>query len=164
MIESVTGLGGMYQTSARAWSVQSWRPSSWRTSVPQHGIRLEQAGRRDRQTEGLGRREIDDQREVPRRLDRPLGGLGPLQALVHVGCGAPPEVTTPGPIGHKAPGLHAGGVLQQRPTGTPGGDGARGREQCEVRPDRRDLLATPGRGTLAQMEAGHTPEDTVATR
>jgi len=49
----------MYQTSARAWSVQSWRPSSWRTSAPQHGIRLEQAGRRDRQTEGLGRRALD---------------------------------------------------------------------------------------------------------
>ena len=43
----------------------------------------------DRQPEGLGRPEVDDQLELGRLLDGQLAGLGALEDLVDVGRGAP---------------------------------------------------------------------------
>ena len=52
-----------------------------------HLIRPLQKRRRDRQAEGLGGLEVDDQLELRRLLDGQLGGLGALENLVHEGCG-----------------------------------------------------------------------------
>ena len=55
-------------------------------------IRPLQQRRRDRQAEGLGGLEVDDQLELRRLLDGQVGGLGAFQDLVHVERGAPEEI------------------------------------------------------------------------
>src|SRR5713101_6927850 len=76
-------------------------PFSWMN----HLIRPPQHRRRDRQAEGLGRLEVDDQLELRRLLDGQVGGLAAFQNLVHVSGGAPIIISKVRSIGHKAPGI-----------------------------------------------------------
>jgi hypothetical protein len=64
-----------------------------------------QKRRRDRQPEGLGRLQVDHQLVLGRLLDREVAGLGALEDLVHVGGGAPKQISKVRSIGHKAPGI-----------------------------------------------------------
>src|SRR5713101_4410501 len=68
-------------------------------------IRPPQQRRRDPQPEGLGGLEVDDQLELRRLLDGQVGGLGAFENLVHVGRGAPKQISSVRSIGHKAPGI-----------------------------------------------------------
>src|SRR6202795_1982260 len=65
---------------------------------PQHRLREGQA-------EGPGGLEVDDQLELRRLLDGQVAGLGALENLVHVGRGAPKQISKVRSIGHKAPGI-----------------------------------------------------------
>src|SRR5439155_574518 len=47
----------------------------------------------NREPEGLGGLEVDDQLELRRLLDGEVAGLGALEDFVHVGGGAPPHVS-----------------------------------------------------------------------
>src|SRR5262245_29278732 len=56
---------------------------------------------RDRQVDGLGSLEVDDQLELRRLLDGQVGGLGALEDLVDEGRGAPILISMDTSIGHK---------------------------------------------------------------
>src|SRR6266542_1690126 len=66
---------------------------------PQHGLR-------DRQAEGLGGLEVDDQFELRRLGDGQISGLGAIENLIDVGGGAPEHVRDAGSIGHEAAGVY----------------------------------------------------------
>src|SRR5713101_7270832 len=68
-------------------------------------IRPPQQRWRDRQAEGLGGLEVDDQLELRRLLDGQVGGLGALEDLVDVGRGPPKHISKVRSIGHEAPGI-----------------------------------------------------------
>src|SRR2546425_8792175 len=70
-------------------------------------VRPPQHRRRDRQAERLRRLEVDDQLELRWLLDGQIAGLRTLENLVHVGRGAPEQVSTVRSIGHQAPGIHS---------------------------------------------------------
>src|SRR5260370_851589 len=70
-----------------------------------HLIRPLQERLGDRQAEGLGGLEVDDQLELGRLFDGKIAGLGSFEDLVHVGRGTPELVRNVRPIGHEAPGL-----------------------------------------------------------
>src|SRR5215831_10295479 len=53
----------------------------------------------------LGGLKIDNQLELGGLLDGQVGGLGALEDLVHVGSGAPSQISAVHSIGHKAPGI-----------------------------------------------------------
>src|SRR5207244_3091731 len=74
-------------------------PFSWMD----HLVRPLHQRRRDRQPEGLGGLEVDDQVELGRLLHGQVGGLGALEDLVHVGRGASEQISNVRSIGHKAP-------------------------------------------------------------
>src|SRR5262252_10945840 len=59
-------------------------------------IRPLQHRRRERQAEGLGGLEVDDELELRGLLDRQVGGLGPLEDLVHIDRGAAEQVVEAG--------------------------------------------------------------------
>src|SRR6266567_3758733 len=60
---------------------------------------------RDRQPEGLGGLEVDDELELAGLLDRQVGGLRALEDLVHESSRAPLQVEIVCAIGHKTAGL-----------------------------------------------------------
>src|SRR5438445_10264822 len=68
-----------------------------------HLIRPLQERRRDRQAEGLGGLEIEEQFEFGGLLKGKVGGLDTLQDLVDVGGGASVQFTMVGGIGHQSP-------------------------------------------------------------
>ena len=67
-----------------------------------HLVRPRQHRRRDRQPEGLGGLEVDDQLELGRLLDGQIPGLRTLENLVHVGGGTARQVGQIWPIGDEA--------------------------------------------------------------
>src|SRR5258706_13472358 len=67
-----------------------------------HLIRPEQERFRDGQAEGLGGLEIDDQLELRGLLHGEIGGLGPLEDLVHEVGGALVHPWIARPEGHQA--------------------------------------------------------------
>src|SRR3979409_1016370 len=69
-------------------------------------VRPAQQGVWDREAEGLGRLEVDDQLELRWLLDGKVAGLGAFENLVHVGSGAPKQISKVRSIGHQAPGIH----------------------------------------------------------
>src|SRR5262245_59542010 len=71
-----------------------------------HLIRPRQQGGRDRQAEGLGGFEVDDEFELCWLLDGKIGGLGPLQDLVHIASGAAEQIGQAWPVRHKSTILH----------------------------------------------------------
>src|SRR5260370_25134675 len=85
-------------------------------SVPllDHLIRPLQERRRDRQAEGLGGLEVDDQLELGGLLDREVGGSGPLEDLVNVLGGATIQVQHISAIGYEASRIHIGSELVNR--------------------------------------------------
>src|SRR5713226_249385 len=70
-----------------------------------HLIRPLQERLGDRQAEGLGGLEVDDQLELGRLFDGKIAGLGSFEDLVHVGRGTPELVRNVRPIGNEARGL-----------------------------------------------------------
>src|SRR5215211_6858674 len=52
-----------------------------------HLVRLEEKARRNREAEGLGSLEVDDQLELHRLLHGEVPRVSPLQDLVHIGSG-----------------------------------------------------------------------------
>ena len=60
----------------------------------------------NRQTDLLGRLEIDHQLEFRRLLDRKIGRLGSLQDFVHVIGDAPVAVREVRPVGHESTGIY----------------------------------------------------------
>src|SRR5215510_5822345 len=70
--------------------------------------------RRDRQTERLSGLEVDHQLELRRLLDGQVAGVGTLQNLVHVGSGAPRQVSKVRSIGHQAPDIDILAVWEHR--------------------------------------------------
>ena len=71
--------GGFQPRAARPGSPDS-------PSLLDHLIRPLQERRRDRQPEGLGGLEVDDQLELRRLLHGQVGGLGTFQNLVYIEC------------------------------------------------------------------------------
>src|SRR5215510_9885731 len=69
-------------------------------------VRARVQRRRDRQPKCLGDLDVNDQLELSRLLDGQVGGLGPLQDLVHVRGAAPVEIEKARPVRHETPGLH----------------------------------------------------------
>src|ERR1700730_13006876 len=67
-----------------------------------HLISPLQERRRDRQTEGLGGLQVDDQLVLRRPLDGKVTGLRTLQDLVHIDGGATIERQRVRPVGQKA--------------------------------------------------------------
>src|SRR5262245_24675048 len=65
-------------------------------------VRPRQHRRRNRQAEGFGGLEIDDQLELCRLLDREIAGLGPLEDLVDIDGGASGLLEEVRYIGHQA--------------------------------------------------------------
>src|SRR6266481_5492443 len=70
-----------------------------------HGVRPPKYRLRDRQAEGLGGLEVDDQLELRRLLDGQVRGVGAFEDLVDVGRGAAIQISIVRSIGHKAPGI-----------------------------------------------------------
>jgi len=70
---------------------------------PDDLIRLEQDGRGNREAEALGRLEVDHQLECGGLFDGQVGGLGPLQELIHIGGGAMKVGGEAWPIGEEPP-------------------------------------------------------------
>jgi hypothetical protein len=66
-------------------------------------IRQDKEGRRNRDPEGLGSLEVEDQLKPHGLLHGQVGGLGSLLDLVHIGGGAPKQVDKARPIGHEPP-------------------------------------------------------------
>src|SRR5215831_1985512 len=85
-------------------------------SLLDHLVRLQQHARRDREPEGLGRLQVEDELKLHRLLDGQVGGLGAFEELVHIGSGAAEEVTYAWSIGHQtvghSPGPSAGYARQ----------------------------------------------------
>src|SRR5882724_5141305 len=95
-------------SSRRSCVLTHWPPprgAADRHRLLDHLIRPRQQRRRDRQAEGLGGLEVDDQLELRRLLDGQIARLGALENLVHVGRGAPKQISKVRSIGHKAPGI-----------------------------------------------------------
>src|SRR5258707_15389820 len=65
-------------------------------------IRPQQERLWDRQAEGLGGLEVDDQLELGGLLDGQVAYLGTLEDPVDVGRRAPEEIGHIGPVGHEA--------------------------------------------------------------
>ena len=63
-------------------------------------VRAREQRRRDRQPERLGDPDVNDQLELSRLLDGEVGGLCPLQDLVHEGGSPPEEEDAARPVGH----------------------------------------------------------------
>ncbi len=57
-------------------------------ALPNHLIRPHQNVRRNRQADLLGGFKIDHQLKLGRLLNRQIGGLGSLENLVNIDCGA----------------------------------------------------------------------------
>src|SRR6266568_5872315 len=68
-------------------------------------VRPLQQGLRDRQAEGLGGLEVDDQLNLRRLLHGDVGGLGALEDLVHDARRTPVHGDEAALIGHEAPSL-----------------------------------------------------------
>src|SRR5437660_11305216 len=68
-------------------------------------IRPEQERLRNRQPEGLGGFEVDDQLELLRPLDRQLGGLRTVQDLRNEDARPAKGLSETGPVGQQAAGL-----------------------------------------------------------
>src|SRR5262245_1785623 len=62
-------------------------------SLIDHLVRPEQKRLRDRQAECLGGLHVDDQLESGWLLDRQVGWLGTLEDFVHIGRGAPIQIS-----------------------------------------------------------------------
>src|SRR6266850_7458581 len=62
--------------------------------------------RRDREAEGLGGLEVDNQIELGRLLDRKIGGLRTFANLGHIRGGMSDNVCETRPVRHKSPLVH----------------------------------------------------------
>src|SRR5262245_20596290 len=99
--------------------------SKLRLALLDHFVSSGEQRRRYGQAERLRRLEVDHQLELRRLLDGEVGGLGPLQDLVHEVGKTPPEVDGARPVRHQSPrirevtmGIHD----RQAAAGSQGGD------------------------------------------
>src|SRR5712692_10150739 len=76
------------------------------TGSSDHPIGAHEKRLRDREAEGFGGLEIDDQFKFGRLLDRQLARLGALEYLVHEVRGAPVKVGDVLAVADQAAGLH----------------------------------------------------------
>ena len=76
-----------------------------RRSSFDHLVGAQQERFRDRQAERLGGREIDDELEFGRLLDRDIAGLRPAQNLVDQLGGAPELIREVWSVGHETAGF-----------------------------------------------------------
>jgi hypothetical protein len=74
-------------------------------SSPNHLGRLEEEGWGNSDPKGLGRLQVDHQRECGGLLDRQIGGVGAIEELPHGGSGAPELLRQAHPLCHEAAGL-----------------------------------------------------------
>jgi hypothetical protein len=88
---SSTGIAFWHMESSKATPIQP-RASVEPMRLLNHLIRPPQQRRRDRQAEGLGRLEVDDQLELRRLLDGKLARVFALQDPVHVSGSARLEI------------------------------------------------------------------------
>jgi hypothetical protein len=79
-----------------------------------HLIRPQQEPRRDREAEGLGGLQVDDQLERCRLLDWQIAGLGALEDLVDGIGRASPENGVTWALGDEASLLHKVSLLEDR--------------------------------------------------
>src|ERR1700730_1082160 len=70
-------------------------------SLLDHLIRSLQERGRDRQPEGIGGLEVNDQLELRRLLNGKINGLRPLQDLVDIQCPLPVHVIETRAVGHE---------------------------------------------------------------
>ena len=133
--------------SARGTSAASGRagpvlvdPSVAESSRPDHLIGAQQDRRRDRQAEGLGGLEVDDQLELRGLLDRKLAGLGAPEDLVHKSprAGTCQRSWAHTPWGHRPP-RPPRGKLRREFIGK-AGPASRG---CDVSPGDRGSTCVP---------------------
>src|SRR5262245_51442455 len=66
-----------------------------------HLIRPRQQRRRDREAEGLGGLDVDDELELGGLLDWEIGGSRAPEDLIDVSCGTPSQVEETGTIPHE---------------------------------------------------------------
>src|SRR5215468_8484840 len=81
---------------------QCGRQSSWLISSANHLVRQEEKCRGNRETESLGRLEVNHQLELCWLLDRQVGGLYAFQNLVHIGGGVVKVRRYAWPVRHEA--------------------------------------------------------------
>src|SRR5215813_4783546 len=74
-------------------------------ALPDNLIRPRQQRRRDREAEGLGSLEVDDELELGGLFDGEVSGLGAFQDLVDIGRGAPEALVKIDPICYETAGL-----------------------------------------------------------
>jgi DDE_Tnp_1-associated len=102
--DRATALSPLHMLSA--WCSDNGGFRAPESSSANHLVRLKQDGGGNGEAEGLGRLQVDDQLKLHRLLDGQVGGLGPLEELVHIGGGAAEEVRQARSIGHQTAGHH----------------------------------------------------------
>jgi hypothetical protein len=86
-------------------SIQSYGRRLAFIASPNHPVRARQQVGWNRQTDLLGRLQIDDELELLRLLHCKIGRLGAFQNFVHICSGAPVQVVLARAVGHKPPGF-----------------------------------------------------------
>jgi hypothetical protein len=85
-----------------------------------HLVRLEQERRRDREAQGLGGLQVDDEIELHRPLHRQVPWLGAFRDAIHIVGRAPEQIREArsiahqAPFGHGAPLGHGASAVEQR--------------------------------------------------
>src|SRR5262245_57153144 len=96
----------MHMRHDRLHRETSWPTSGSLSASLYYFIRPREHRRRDREAEGLGGREVDDELELGGPLDGQVGRFGALEDLVRKGGVPPAHVMDVWPIGHETAGTY----------------------------------------------------------